>query len=243
MLQCDVATVGFLETAGYTGKFGASGSPIVKIIRNAFLAMAVFAPVAVAVCLCWLYLYSGDLPNLSALANFSPDSSTTVRDQCSNSLIQAIPSALIGTNLQNATLAAEGRHDEVFAVQIARTLFCNARMKTLTRHLLEYKASVQLRRRFTHEQLLTIYLNRAYFGNELIGAENASLQFYGKHASELDLAQAAMIAGLIRSPTIYSPERHPDRAKQRRDLVIQAMLKNGVITAEQAQDAEQSTIR
>ena len=214
-----------------------------KLIRNAFLAVAVFASVAVAVCLCWFYLYSGDLPNLSAVANFTPDSAASVRDQCSNSSILAIPSALIGTNLQNATLAAEGQNDEIVAVQISRTLFCDSRMKTLTRHLLEYKASVHLRRRFTHEQLLTIYLNRAYFGNELIGAENASLQYYGKHASELDLAQAAMIAGLIKSPTIYSPERHPDRAKQRRDLVIQAMLKNGVITAEQAQDAEQSTIR
>lgn len=90
---------------------------------------------------------------------------------------------------------------------------------------------------------MTIYLNRAYFARELIGAENASLHYYGKHAAELDLAQAALIAGLIKSPTIYSPEHHPDRAKQRRDLVIQAMLKNGVITAEQAQDAEQNTIR
>lgn len=213
-----------------------------KIIRNALLAVALTALVAVAVCLWWFYLYSGDLPNLAALASFTPDSPATVPDQCSNSSIQAIPSGSIGANLQNATLAAEGKNDEVFAVQIARTLFCDSRMKNLTRHLLEYKASFQLRRRFTDEQLMTIYLNRAHFGRELIGAENASLHYHGKHAAELDLAQAALIAVLIKSPTIYSPEHHPDRAKQRRDLVIQAMLKNGVITAEQAQDAEQNTI-
>ncbi len=108
--------------------------------------------------------------------------------------------------------------------------------------MLEYKASVQLRRRFTSEQLLTIYLNRAYFGNDLIGAESASLHYYGKHASELDVPQAALIAGLIKGPSRYSPERHPDRAKERRDEVIDAMLRNGSITAEQA-SAQQSAIR
>jgi membrane peptidoglycan carboxypeptidase len=117
------------------------------------------------------------------------------------------------------------------------------RVKILKRHLLECKASVQLRRRFTHEQLLTIYLNRAYFGNDLIGTENASLHYYGKRASELDLAQAALIAGLIKAPNIYSPERHPDRAKERRDFVIEGMVRNGTITAEQAQMAEESALR
>jgi membrane peptidoglycan carboxypeptidase len=113
----------------------------------------------------------------------------------------------------------------------------------LKRHVLEYKASVQLRRRFTPEQLLTIYLNLAYFGNDLIGVESASLHYYGKHASELEIPQAALIAGLIKSPSRYSPERHPDRAKERRDEVIGEMLRNGVITAEQAAAAQQSSIR
>jgi len=112
----------------------------------------------------------------------------------------------------------------------------------LKRHLLEYKASVQLRRRFSPEQLLTMYLNRAYFGNDLIGVENASLHYYGKHASELNVAQAALIAGLLRGPSIYSPERHPERAKEGRDLIIQAMLRNGTITSVQAEAAEQSAL-
>jgi membrane peptidoglycan carboxypeptidase len=67
---------------------------------------------------------------------------------------------------------------------------------------------------------LTIYLNRAYFGNDVVGVENASLHYYGKHASELNLPQAALIAGLIKAPAMCSPELHPDRAKMRRDAVI-----------------------
>ena len=91
----------------------------------------------------------------------------------------------------------------------------------LKRHLLEYKAAVQMRRRFTPEHLATICLNQASFGQDLVGAESASLHYYGKHASDLNVARAAMIAGLLKSPTRYSPERHPERAKERRDFVIQ----------------------
>ena len=214
-----------------------------KIAIKALLAVVAFAAITIFVCLCWFYFYSGDLPNFAALTKFAPDSTATAFDECSSGPVQVIPSASVGKNLQNAVRAAEGENDAIFALQISRRMFCNSRMTMLKRHVLEYKAAVQLRRRFTPEQLLTMYLNRGYFGNNLIGAESASLHYYGKHASELDVAQAAMIAGLLKSPTIYSPERHPDRAKERRDLVIQAMLRNGTITAQEAEAAEQSALR
>jgi membrane peptidoglycan carboxypeptidase len=70
-----------------------------------------------------------------------------------------------------------------------------------------------MRRRFTPEQLVTIYLNQADFGKDLVGAENASLHYYGKHASDLDTAQAAMIAGLLKSPTMYARRRTLPRVR------------------------------
>jgi membrane carboxypeptidase/penicillin-binding protein len=206
------------------------------------LTVTAFAVVVVSVCSCWFYFYSGDLPNFSALAKFAPDSPATVGYQCSNSPVQVIPSTFVGKNLQNAVRAAEDKNDEVLARQISFDLFCDSQTRMLKRHVLEYKTSVQLRRRFRPEQLLTIYLNLANFGNDLIGVESASLHYYGKHASELDIPQAALIARLIKGPSRYSPERHPDRAKERRDEVIE-MLRNGVITAEQAAAAQQSAIR
>jgi penicillin-binding protein 1A len=69
------------------------------------------------------------------------------------------------------------------------------------------------------------------------------LHYFAKYASELDIPQAALIAGLIKGPSRYSPERHPDRAKERRDELIGEMLRNGGITSEQAAAAQQSAIR
>jgi membrane carboxypeptidase/penicillin-binding protein len=214
-----------------------------RIVLKALLAVAAFAVLIASVCLCWFYFYSGDIPHVSELATFAPNSAATVPDRCSGTPIQVIPSASVGKNLRNALRATEGLNDEILAVQVSRDLFCKSEMKRLKRDLLEYKASVQIRRRFTPEQLVTIYLNQAPFGQDLIGAESASLHYYGKHASELDIAQAAMIAGLLKGPTHYSPERHPERAKEHRDSVIQRMLSSGTITAEQAEAAEQSAVR
>jgi membrane carboxypeptidase/penicillin-binding protein len=215
----------------------------VRIAFRALLVLAAFAVIVATVCLAWFYLYSGDLPYFAEFANLAPDSATIVSDHCSSTLIRVIPSASVGNNLRNALLAAEGQNDEILAFQVARRLFCNSKMRMLKWHLMGYKASVQIRRRFTPEQLVTIYLNQADFGKDVVGAENASLHYYGKHASDLDIAQAAMIAGLLKSPAMYSPERHPDRAKERRDFVIQGMLRSGSITAEQADAAEQSAVR
>ena len=83
-------------------------------------------------------------------------------------------------------------------------------------------------------QLIAYARTRGALGNRHIQAQPAA---------ELDIPQAALIAGLFKAPTMYSPERHPDRAKERRDAVIDAMLKNGTITAEQAGAAEQTAIQ
>lgn len=216
---------------------------VVRIVLRALLAVAVFGVLITSVCFCWFYFYSGDIPHFSELAELAPDSAETVADRCSGTLIQVIPSASVGKNLRNALRAADGLNDEILALQVSRNLFCNSQMRMLKRYLLEYKAAVQMRRRFTSEQLVTIYLNQAPFGQDLVGAESASLHYYGKHASDLDIAQAAMIAGLPKHPSFYSPDRHPERAKERRDSVLQRMLTIGTITAEQAEAAEQSPVR
>jgi len=214
-----------------------------KRISIALLVAAVLIVVVTCVGLGWFFFYSGDLPNFAEVVKLTPDTSGTVSDVCSNRPIQVVPFASLGTNLRNATHAAEGQGSEVLATQISRNLFCESQMRMLQRHLLEYKAAVQLRNRFTPEQLLTIYLNQSSFGDGLTGVESASLHYFSKPASELDVGQAALIAGLLRAPSLYSPERHPDRAKERRNEVLDAMLRNGAITAEQAGKAKQSELR
>jgi membrane carboxypeptidase/penicillin-binding protein len=190
----------------------------------------------------WFYVYSGDIPAAESIETFAPNETATLYDECSSEPVRAVPFKGLGKNLQNAVQAAEGDSERMLAVQISRSLFCHHRGSILQRHLLEYKASIQIRRRFAESQLLAIYLNRAYFGDGLFGIENASEHFYQKHPAELTVSEAAMIAGLIKAPRIYSPTLHPDRAKVRRDAVITAMLKNGTITKGDAEVAIQSPV-
>ena len=215
----------------------------VRIVLRALPAVALSALLITSAGFCWFCFYSGDIPQLADLAELTPDSDAIATDRCSGTPIPVIPAASVGQNLRNALRAAEGLNDEILALQVSRKLFCNSQMRMLQRHLFEYKAAVQMRRRFSTEQLVTIYLNQASFGQDLVGAESASLHYYGKHASDLDIAQAAMIAGLLRSPNLDSPERHPERAKERRDSVIQTMLRSGTITPEQGDAAERSAVR
>lgn len=127
--------------------------------------------------------------------NLASDSAVTVADYCSGTPIRVIPSALIGNNLRTALRTTEGQNDDL-AIQVSRKLFCHSGIRMLKRHLLEYKASVMIRRRFIGNDLS----ESSRLQKKFSWAENASLHYYGKHASELDIAQAAMIAGLLKSP-------------------------------------------
>jgi membrane carboxypeptidase/penicillin-binding protein len=212
------------------------------MLFRAMLGLALLCVLTVAAGSCWLYLYSGDLPNFAELHSFAPASPVTAMYACSPTAVSAIPYGGLGENLRNATRAAEG-NDRALAWQIARRTLCNCRGRILGRHLLEYKTFVLLRHRFSSEQLLTIYLNTAPFGDGLVGVENASRRYYGRSSSELNISQAAMIAGLLKAPRMYSPENHPDRARARRDAVITTMVNKGTITLAQGQAALRDELR
>jgi membrane carboxypeptidase/penicillin-binding protein len=164
-----------------------------KILLWGVAAVLFVAVIATTGSLYWLFFYSRDLPDLASLARFAPESSAIAVDPCSGTSIPVVPSSAISRNVRNAVHVAEGK-DERLAVQISRGAFCGRSMKNLTRDVLEYKAALQLRRRFTSDQLLTIYLTRAGFGRDLIGVESASLHYCGKHTSDLDIAEASLIA-------------------------------------------------
>jgi Transglycosylase len=214
----------------------------VRILFRAISGLALLCVLTVAAVSCWLYLYLGDIPNIAALDSFAPTSPLTTAYACSPTAVSAIPYGGLGQNLRNATRAAEG-NDRALAWQIARRTLCNHRGKMLERHLLEYKTFVLLPHRFSSEQLLAIYLNTAPFGDGLVGVESASRRYYGRSCSELNISQAAMIAGLLKAPRMYSPESHPDRARARRDAVISAMVNEHTITMAQGQAALQSDNR
>lgn len=120
--------------------------------------------------------------------------------------------------------------------QLAKTLFLSQE-KTITRKIKEAILAVQLERRYTKDELLVLYLNQIYFGSGAYGVESAAQLFFGKPASEMDLAQCALIAGLPKAPSRYTPLVNPDLAEKRRNLVLRVMRNQGLITDIQYKNA------
>ena len=116
------------------------------------------------------------------------------------------------------------------------------RDKTVRRKLKEIVVAARLEREFTKEQILEWYLNKVYFGNGLYGAEAASLGYFGKHAAELNVPEAALLAGLIKAPSVYAPTVSMERAVARRHTTLEAMHRAGVIDAATAREADAAEV-
>jgi len=126
-------------------------------------------------------------------------------------------------------------------MQLARNLFLSPD-RSFHRKIQEALLAIQIERRFTKQQIFTLYANQIYLGHGVYGFEAASEYYFSKPARQLTLPQAALIAGLPKSPVYYSPILHPGRALHRRNLVIDAMLEDGKITVAEARDARNTPL-
>ena len=120
--------------------------------------------------------------------------------------------------------------------QLATSLFLR-RDLTLRRKLKEAVLSLRIERRYSKQKILEMYCNQFYFGHGVYGVETASNLFFGKSVTDLTLEEAAMLAGILRGPSIYSPYNAPEFTLQRRNHVLKRMLDEKYITREQAQEA------
>ena len=125
--------------------------------------------------------------------------------------------------------------------QLARTLFLTTE-RTLKRKLNEIYYALELERRYTKEEILEMYLNQVYWGHNTYGADAAAQMYFGKHARDLSLSEAAMMAGLLGAPEIYSPYKNFALAASRRDSVIDKMLRLGMINEKEARTAKAEKI-
>lgn len=112
--------------------------------------------------------------------------------------------------------------------QLARQSLLSGQ-KTLRRKVSEALLAARFERHYSKREILRLYLNKVYFGNGFYGAEAASLGYFGVHAADLTLPEAALLAGLIKSPSAYAPTENLERAVARRNVVLRAMLETGVI--------------
>jgi len=126
-------------------------------------------------------------------------------------------------------------------MQLARNLFLSPD-RSFRRKIEEALLAIQIERRFTKEQIFTLYANQIFLGHGAYGFEAASEYYFSKPAKQLTLDEAALLAGLPKAPGLYSPINHPDRAVKRRNLVINAMLEDGKITAQQANQARNQPV-
>lgn len=119
--------------------------------------------------------------------------------------------------------------------------------RTLSRKVREAILAIFLELRHSKRSILQAYMNEIYMGGangvNLMGVGAASRAFFGKDPAQLDLAEAALLAGVIRSPANYSPIHHPERAKGRRDWVLERMVETGAIEAERAERAQAQPVR
>jgi penicillin-binding protein 1A len=122
-------------------------------------------------------------------------------------------------------------------MQLARNLFLSSE-KTFTRKLEEIALTLQIERHFTKQQIFTLYANQIYLGRGTYGFEAGSEYYFSKHARDLTLPEAALLAALPKGPEEFSPVKHPERALRRRNLVIEEMLTDHKISPEQAREAE-----
>jgi len=120
--------------------------------------------------------------------------------------------------------------------QLAKNLFLTQE-RTASRKIQEAILALWLERKFTKEQILELYMNRVYFGAGAYGVEGASRKYFGKSAHDVTIAEAAVLGGLVQSPTRLAPNRNPEGARARGALVLQAMQREGFITEPQLQEA------
>jgi len=130
-------------------------------------------------------------------------------------------------------------------MQVAHNSFLADRYhgRSLRRKLVELRISRLLEHELTKDQILEHYLNVIYLGNGVNGIEAASLDLFGRNVNQLSLSEGALLAALPKAPSAYTPRRFPERATQRRNLVLSLMADQGYVTAAQAQAATRAPLR
>ena len=126
-------------------------------------------------------------------------------------------------------------------MQLARNLFLSDE-RTAGRKIQEAYLAIQIERAFTKQQIFTLYGNQIYLGSGMYGFEAASEFYFAKHAKDVNLTEAALLAGLPKGPVAFSPLLNPDRAMRRRNLVLSEMESDGVITHVQAEAARSTPL-
>jgi 1A family penicillin-binding protein len=121
--------------------------------------------------------------------------------------------------------------------QLVRSILLS-REQSYTRKLKEAILARRLEERYSKQAILESYLNRVYFGDGYYGVEAAAIGYFGKQVAELDAVESALLAGLIKGPSMYSPTKHPEACRKRRDIVLEEMRSAGLLSDQEFERAK-----
>ena len=148
---------------------------------------------------------------------------------------------MLGAAYRDITSGSRAQGGSTLTMQLSRNLFLTPD-RNFHRKVQEIMLAMQIERRFTKPQIFALYANQIYLGHGAYGFEAGAQYYFGKHAKDLNLEEAATLAALPKAPNAYSPILNPERSLRRRNLVINSMLEDGKITAAEATRAKAAPI-
>jgi penicillin-binding protein 1A len=187
-------------------------------------------------------LTQGATINVAALPSYVPNAFIAIEDRRFRSHFGVDPVGLIRAAVTNMAAGHVEQGGSTLTQQLAKNLFLKPE-RTFDRKIQEAMLALYLESRYSKDQILTLYLNRVYFGAGTYGIEAASERFFNKHADQLTLPEAAMLAGSVKAPAKYNPLSDPDASAARGGLVLTAMRNSGFISEQQRLAASETRAR
>ena len=185
------------------------------------------------------------LIDIDSLPNFVPMAFVAIEDKRFFEHEGVDPVRIVAAVRDNIIKGWGGPGGSTISMQLARNLFPQqlpASETSVRRKVAEIKLAMQMERRFEKRKILELYLNHIYLGAGAYGVEAAARTYFGKPARQLTYLEAATLAGLPQAPSAYDPRRHADRAERRRNVVLEAMADERVITRQQAEEGKRTPL-
>jgi penicillin-binding protein 1A len=179
---------------------------------------------------------SGRDVSIKELPTYLPRAFVAIEDRRFFSHYGVDPIGLVRAAAANVLHRGVSQGGSTLTQQLAKNLFLT-QQRTLWRKMQEAVLALWLEHKFSKTEILELYLNRVYFGSGAYGVEAAAQKYFGKPAREVKIAEAAMLAGLVKSPSRLAPSRNPDGAARRAQAVLTAMTELGFVTETMAKAA------
>ena len=182
----------------------------------------------------------GEMPganvSLKDLPPYLPKAFIAIEDRRFYSHFGIDPTGIMRAAVTNLLHRGVSQGGSTLSQQLAKNLFLTQE-RTFQRKLQEVELALWLERKYSKNEILELYLNRVYFGSGAYGIEAAAQKYFGKSAKNVSLSEAAMLAGLVKSPSRLAPNRNPEGAEKRAQIVLSAMADVNFITDAQAKAA------